>query len=113
MTGMIDTARRAAGEAARSAALGLAAALLGIVGLGFLTFAAYVALRAAEGVIFAASVIGLAYLAAAVLLAVLARRRPQVPAPPPAQPVVPPGGMALPLAEAFAMGLGAGRAFRR
>lgn len=72
------TARRKARDLACQAGLGLVGAVLGLVGLGFLLSAAWLALAAAKGPIFASLLIGLSLLgvSAVVLAVTLARPRP-------------------------------------
>lgn len=72
------TARRKARDLACQAGLGLAAGILGLVGLGFLLSAAWLGLAAAKGAIFASLLIGLSLvgLSAVVLAVILARPKP-------------------------------------
>lgn len=118
--------QRAIADAGRRAVLGLGAMLLLTVGLAFLTVAAFIALAALRDPLFAALVIGLAYLGLGLILMALAGRRP--PAPPQPSPEelaeraarrdaalraamaeaglhVPPKGESPPLIEAFLFGL--------
>lgn len=100
------TAERTARRAVRSAMLGTCAALFGLVALGFLTAAAFIALMADHGPVAAALTLGIGYLvlAALFLVALSSRRAP----PPPPQPVEKPRP---PVGEAFLLGLEAGRGF--
>lgn len=83
---MFDGAKNMIAETARKTALGLLGAVFLVVGLGFLTAAAYIALAAVRDVQFACLVIGLAYVGLALVLFAVAgaRRRPQRPNRPPA-----------------------------
>ncbi|GGE20041.1 hypothetical protein GCM10011360_05960 [Primorskyibacter flagellatus] len=88
----------------RRAGFGLGGALLMVVGVGFLTAAAWLILSEARGAQFAALVIGFGYVGAgAVVMAVGTRRVPHAPAP---------GITASGLSAAFAQGFGAGVATR-
>lgn len=64
-------------RAARKGAALSAAALLGVVGAGFLTAAAWMLLSELRSDLFAAGVIGAAYMGAAGIVAALGLRKPQ------------------------------------
>jgi hypothetical protein len=111
--------RQALADAGRRAALGFGAAVLLLIGLAFLTVAAWLALAALRDPLFAALVIGLVYLGLGLILLAMAGRR--APPPPPPDPAtrddalraamaqaglnVPPKGEFPPLIESFLFGL--------
>lgn len=70
-------ARRAARDAARKAGFGLAAGLCILAGAGFLLSAAWLALAAAKGAIFASLMIGLALAGLGLVLLAVALARPR------------------------------------
>ncbi|EAQ04846.1 hypothetical protein OB2597_06170 [Pseudooceanicola batsensis HTCC2597] len=92
----------------RRAGFGLAGAFLMLIGAGFLTVAAWIALAAARDAQFAALVIGCAYFGLGALVVALGTRRPHVAPPPAAAAGLTAGG----LGAAFAQGFGAGAAAR-
>ena len=89
----------------RRAGFGLGGAFLMLIGAGFLTVAAWIALAEAGGAQLAALVIGLAYFGLGLVIAALGTRRPRVPPPTP-------GVSMSGLSAAFAQGFGAGVATR-
>lgn len=91
----------------RRAGFGLGGAVLALVGIGFLTGAAWITLVELRDAQFAALVLGLAYLGAGLLVVVLAGR-PQAEHPPVAKQRLDMTG----LGAAFAQGFGAGAATR-
>ncbi|MCA0042240.1 phage holin family protein [Celeribacter litoreus] len=93
-------------DLARRTTLGLAGGLLLIIGLGFLTLAAWILLVDLQGTANAALIIGCVYTGAA-LLTLAATRVKRQPAPPPEQPS--PMGL---VSQAFLEGLGAGYSAR-
>jgi hypothetical protein len=93
--------------ALRRGVRGLVGALFVAVGLGFLTWAAWVTLAAVRDPLFAAQVLGGLYLLGGGVLLILSRRQPKPapqPAPPPATPAM--------LVEAFFVGLDAAKGQR-
>jgi hypothetical protein len=90
----------------RRAGLGLGGAFLVLIGLGFLTVAAWITLAEMRDAQFAALVLGLAYCGTGLLVAVLGGRRPRRAAPA-SRPLDMNG-----LSAAFAQGFGAGIATR-
>lgn len=106
LTDVKVTAERTAQRAVRSAVLGACAGLFGLVALGFLTAAAFMALMADHGPVAAALTLGIGYLVLAALFAVAMSSRRAPPSPPaPAEKPRPP------LGEAFLLGMEAGRGF--
>lgn len=100
------TAERAARRAVRSAMLGACAAVFGLVALGFLTAAAFIALMVDYGPVAAALTLGIGYLVlAALFLVALSAGRTPTPPPAPVEKPRPPIG------EAFLLGMEAGRGF--
>lgn len=106
----LDEAERRARAFSHRLALGTAGSLCAGVGAAFLTVAAWLVLSAGHGAVFAATVIGSAYLGAGLVLWALSLRprQPERTAPP-ADPYTP----FIHMAEGFAAGLEAGRAARR
>jgi len=102
-------------RAARQSALGLAGGLCLLVGAGFLTVAAWIALSLAAGAAVASLVIGLAYagLGAVVIAAALYRPERDQAAEPPRTPDPVPGPGMADLIGAFARGMDAGMASRK
>ncbi|WP_407495456.1 phage holin family protein [Pseudooceanicola sp. MF1-13] len=92
----------------RRAGFGLGGAVLMLIGLGFLTVAAWIALEEARDTQFAALVIGLGYFGLGAVVMALGTRRPRYVAPPVAAATMSLGG----LSAAFAQGFGAGAATR-
>ncbi|MBY6158520.1 MULTISPECIES: phage holin family protein [Paracoccaceae] len=92
----------------RRAGFGLGGALLMLIGLGFLTVAAWIALAEARDTQFAAMVLGFGYIGLGALVAALGSRRPRYVAPAPGPFGLSTGG----LGAAFAQGFGAGAATR-
>lgn len=72
---MLARVREDAARAAQTAALTGLGAILAAVGLGFLTVAAWIALAAAKGAVFAALILGGCYAGAGLLIAGLALAR--------------------------------------
>jgi len=106
---MFGTIALSARLAARRAAFGLVSTLLLLVGFAFFTAAAFMAMQAARGAIFAALVVGAAYTGLALILLAIGMRRPLPP------PVAAPPVAAVSLAGiagAFVQGIGAGIAAR-
>ncbi|AMY71740.1 phage holin family protein [Frigidibacter mobilis] len=101
------TAERTARRAVRSAVLGLCAALFGLVALAFMTAAGFIALMAEHGPVAAALTLGIGYLVLAALFLVAMASGRTTPPPPPVEKPRPP------LADAFLLGLEAGRGFAR
>ncbi len=92
----------------RRAGFGLGGALLMLIGLGFLTVAAWIALAEARDTQFAAMVLGFGYIGLGALVAALGSRRPRYVAPAPGPFGLSTGG----LGAALAQGFGAGAATR-
>lgn len=115
MTGLVSDFRRRARLAARAAAFSAAGIVFCVTGLAFLTVALWVLLAAEQGVLAAWTVLGLLYLVLGAAFMLLAGRKdnttPVAPiaAPTPAQGAEP----FLRMAEAFAVGMQAGRDARR
>ncbi|WP_375691462.1 hypothetical protein [Pseudooceanicola sp. LIPI14-2-Ac024] len=101
---------------AQKAAISMGGVILLLIGLAFLTSAAWIALSEARSTLFAATVIGCAYFGLGlILLAVASMRRP-VPPPAPAAVAADPASQVTltlgTLTGAFVQGLGAGIAAR-
>lgn len=113
MPGLVSDISIRARLAARAAAFTVAGIVFAMTGLAFLTVALWVLLATYEGVLAAWTVIGLMYMALGIAFLVIAKRRH--PALPPVAPIEPvqPIEPFLRVAEAFAVGLNAGRAARR
>lgn len=115
MTGLVADFRRRARLAARAAALSAAGIVFCATGLAFLTVALWVLLAAHQGVLAGWTVLGLLYLALGTgFMLTAARKDRRVPpqpitAPPPTDSVEP----FLRMAEAFAVGMQAGRRAHR
>ncbi|MBL3570793.1 hypothetical protein DSD19_10435 [Rhodovulum sp. BSW8] len=105
----LDEAERRARAFSHRLALGTAGSLCAGVGAAFLTGAAWLVLSAGHGAVFAATVIGAAYLGVGLIFWGLSLRRS-----PPARPAAPadPYTPFVHMAEGFAAGLEAGRAAR-
>lgn len=76
---MFSAVERAVGRAMRKAGLGLAAGLCLVTGAGFLLAAAWIALAAARGALFASVVLGLACAGMGLMLLAVAAARPVPP----------------------------------
>ncbi|MBR2573199.1 MAG: phage holin family protein [Loktanella sp.] len=117
MTGLVADFRRRARLAARAAALSAAGIVFCATGLAFLTVALWVLLAAHQGVLAAWTVLGLLYLALGTgFMLTAARKDRRVPPQPVTAPPPPPADSAEPflrMAEAFAVGMQAGRRARR
>lgn len=98
--------------AARRTAFGLGAALLLAIGFGFLTVAAWLALEATRGALFAATVIGAAYVGLGLVVLALGTLRRPLPPPNPVGAPPPAAASLQGLAGAFLQGIGAGMAAR-
>lgn len=108
LTDVQVTVERTARRAVRSAVLGAFAALFALIALGFLTAAGFIALMAEYGPVAAALTLGIGYLVlAALFLVAVASGRMPAPPPPPVEKPRPP------LADAFLLGMEAGRGFAR
>ena len=92
----------------RRAGFGLGGALFMLVGLAFLTVAAWIALAQAQGAMMAALIIGCAYVGVGAVIIALGTRRPRYVAPVGTRTAFSAGG----LSAAFAQGFGAGAATR-
>jgi galactitol-specific phosphotransferase system IIC component len=92
----------------RRAGFGLGGAILMLIGAGFLTVAAWIALVEARDALFASLVIGSAYFGLGAIVMALGTRRPRYVAPPAQAAAMNMGG----LSAAFVQGLGAGAAAR-
>jgi len=92
----------------RRAGFGLGGAFLMMIGAGFLTVAAWIALVEARDALFAALVIGCAYFGLGALVVAFGTRRPRYVAPVASAASLSMGG----LSAAFAQGFGAGVATR-
>lgn len=115
---MFRSVERKVARAARRSALGAVAVVAFLVGLAFLTVAAWIAMTAAASALAAALLIGFAYLALGAILVAVAsamgsrRHAPHAPEHDRPPPYAPPSGMP-PLAQAFLYGMEAGSAARR
>lgn len=108
---MLDSVGQAVSRVIRSFMLGLAAGLLALAGVAFLTASAWTALSDAYGAAVASGVIGAACLLAGLGVALIARRSQS-----PAEPVpedARDGEEKSPLVEAFLFGFRAGSANAR
>ena len=120
MAGLVDGVRSGARDIARaavySAAFGIAALLLALIGLGCLTAALWIVIATHQGAVFAFAFIGVIYLAlAALFLALAAHPARQNPANGQRQQLDDARNEREPfvqIAEGFAMGMEAGRAAR-
>lgn len=91
----------------RRAGFGLCGAVFMLIGLAFLTVAAWIALAEVRDTQFAALIIGAGYFGLGLVVAALGTRRPYVP------PAAASAGMSMSgLSAAFAQGFGAGAATR-
>ncbi|TCP43065.1 phage holin family protein [Rhodovulum marinum] len=108
----IRTAERRVADLSRRLALGTIAGLAMAAGLGFLTVAAWLVLSAQNGAVFAAAVIGMAYLGLGLVLAAIAAARRNEPRDDAPKPCHDPQDTFARMAEGFAAGLEAGRAAR-
>lgn len=105
----IRAAEHHVAEFSRRVAFGSVAALALVVGLGFLTVAAWLVLSAQNGAIFAAGVIGATYLGFGLILSAFAASH-QLPSQ--SDPPEDPYGPFVQMAEGFAAGLKAGHSTR-
>lgn len=108
---MLDIVGQTISRVIRSLMLGLAAGLLALAGVAFLTASAWTALSYAYGGVVASAVIGVACLLAGLGIALISRRGQ-----PPAEPVpedAQDGERKSPLVEAFLFGFRAGSANAR
>ena len=113
MPGLVSDISIRARLMARAAAFTVVGVIFAATGLAFLTVALWVLLATYESAIVASAVVGLMYLILGIVFMVLAKRRhPALPPVTPIQPVQPIEPF-LRIAEAFAVGLNAGRAARR
>ena len=115
MTGFLSDLRSRARVAARTAAFTVAGVIFALTGVAFLTVALWVLLASYENTLVASTVIGLMYLLLGICFFLLgSRSKPTVVAPRPT-PQAPPktDDPFLRVAEAFAVGLQAGRSARR
>ena len=113
MPGLVSDIGIRARLAARAAAFTAAGVIFAMTGLAFLTVALWIMVATYESALAAWTVIGVMYLALGLAFLMMAKRRH--PALPPAAPITPvqPIEPFLRVAEAFAVGLNAGRAARR
>ena len=109
---MFGSLRHTARMAARRTAFGLGAALMLLVGLAFLTVAAWLALSAARDALFAATVIGAGYFGLGLILLALSARRGSHHTPRPVAASSPAEATLQGLAGAFMQGVGAGMVAR-
>lgn len=114
MLGLVNNLRFRARLVARAAAFTAVGVVFAVTGLAFLTGALWVLLESYEGALFAWTVIGIVYLIFGLIFLVIAgrgnRNSPVVPVTQaPTQSVEP----FLQMAEAFAVGMQAGRRARR
>ncbi|MCR8723858.1 phage holin family protein [Frigidibacter sp. ROC022] len=105
---MFGALRASAADIARRSALGVAAAILLIVALGFITSAGWYALKQWDGPVTAGLIVGGIYLVLGLVLMLLARE--PAPPPPPPQEEVPPMQRVV---AAFFDGIEAGSRARR
>ncbi|ARE84535.1 putative Actinobacterial holin-X, holin superfamily III [Roseovarius mucosus] len=109
MSGLVSHFRRRARHAARAAAFTVAGVIFGMAGLAFLTVALWILIATYESALVAHAVIGALYLLLGIcFLAFGGQSTDAETAPQPAAPKEP----LLQVAEAFAVGLNAGRAAR-
>ncbi|SIT80216.1 phage holin family protein [Pontibaca methylaminivorans] len=115
---LFRSVERKVAQAARRSALGAVAAIAFLVGLAFLTAAAWIAMAEAASTLAAALLIGFAYLALGAILIAAAsamgsrHHTPHVPEHDRPPSYAPPSGMP-PLAQAFLYGMEAGSAAKR
>lgn len=106
----LDSAKRAARRAARNIGLVVLAGVFLLVGLGFLTAAAFLGLAAINGPIFAAIVLALVYAGiGAVLVAVVVSGEDRPEEAKPEDQQIPWAT----IVQVFTLGVGAARGFRR
>ncbi|MGC9418912.1 MAG: phage holin family protein [Rhodovulum sp.] len=108
----IRTAERRVAAFSRRVALGTAAGVSLVAGMGFLTVAAWLVLSAQGGPLFAAGVIGLVYLGLGLVLAAVAAARHDPPQAGTQRSGQDAQEVFVRMAEGFAAGLEAGRAAR-
>jgi small-conductance mechanosensitive channel len=109
MRGLVDQVRRRARNAARAAAFTVAGVVFGLAGLGFLTVALWILIATYESALVAYAVIGTLYLILGFCFIALGAQSTDAEAVP-TEPA--PKDPFLQVAEAFAVGLQAGRAAR-
>ncbi|WP_238364479.1 hypothetical protein [Mesobacterium pallidum] len=117
---MFATVTHAARDAAKRTAFGFVSLLFLVIGIGFFSIAAWVAIVAASDVLTAALVLGAAYVGLGLICAAVAVKRTRVPlhAVPPAamtHPTYPAGNaaMVVGIAEALTAGIAAGQSTRQ
>jgi hypothetical protein len=98
-------------QALRRSAFGVAGGLFLLLGFGFLTAAAWLALALAHGALFASMILGLVFCGVGLICLAMAARKPPAPAPAPALP--PTVVSQTNLLAAFMGGLRTGRAMAR
>lgn len=114
MFGLVNNLQSRARQMARAAAFTAVGVAFALTGLAFLTGALWVLLDSYEGALFAWTVIGIVYLVVGLCFLLFARRGDaKTPAMPAAQPPVQTVEPFLQMAEAFAIGMQAGRRARR
>jgi len=117
MTGLMFDLRNRARLAARAAAFSAVGVVFALTGLAFLTVALWLALAIYESAVLASAVVGVLYLVLGLIFLMIAGRgkqRPmQVPQQQPPLATEGPYDPFLRMAEAFAVGMAAGRSARR